>query len=142
MDIGATKRLYQADSSGYLPSLSSSFSVNSLLDLNEGEYDIYPQIDLNAYWNFGKADQHFIYLGIATWTDLKARKAHDEIQGTSVLFNPHLGTNFALKKWNLTLEYKVLGLGQSNQDIVVNYAKWHGERSVPGIFVCLAKTIN
>ena len=142
LDIGATKRLYQADSSGFIPSLSSSFSINSLVDLNEGEYDIYPQIDLNAYWSFGKGNKHFFYLGIATWTDLQPLKAHGEIQETSVLFNPHLGTNLALNKWNLTLEYKVLGLGQSNQDVVVNYAKWHGERSVPGIFVGLAKTIN
>lgn len=142
LDLGATKRLYQADSSGFIPSVSGSFSLNGLVDLNEGENDIYPQIDLNAYWNYGKNKKHFFYMGIGTWADLQALKAHDEVQETAMLFNPHIGTNLALNKWNITLEYKVLGLGQSNQNVVVNYAKWHGNRSVPGIFVGVAKTIN
>tara|TARA_B100001094_G_C18135805_1_gene775003 strand:- start:989 stop:1681 length:693 start_codon:yes stop_codon:yes gene_type:complete len=142
-DIGATKRLYKSDSSQlWIPDVSGSFSLNTLIEMKDGVFDIYPQIDLNAIWKYGSKRTNFFYLGASNWFDLNKYKAHDELQKTHLIFNPHIGNTWQKKNWSFTVEYKVIGLMQSNQDIVVNYAKWHGKHSVPGIFIGFSKKIN
>jgi hypothetical protein len=142
-DLGVTKRLYKSDSSKlWIPDVSGSFSLNSLIEMKDGVYDIFPQIDLNAVWKYGAKKSNFIYLGLSNWFDLSTFKAHGELQTTPVIFNPHIGNTWQKNNWNFTLEYKVLGLMQSNQNIVVSYAKWHGKYSAPGIFIGCSKTIN
>ena len=142
-DIGVTKRLYQSDSSNlWKPDLSGSLSLNSLIELKDGVYDLFPQIDFNAVWKYGHKKSHYFYLGASNWFDLNKYKAHGETQKNTLIFNPHIGNTWQKNKWTFTLEYKVLGLMESNQNVVVNYAKWHGKKSVPGIFIGLSKKIN
>jgi len=142
-DIGITKRFYKADSTQlWIPDVSGSFTLNSMLEMKDGAFDLFPQIDINALWKYGKKNRNYLYIGASNWFDLKKFRAHDEVQPNAILFNPHIGSTWQKKNWSLTLEYKVLGLMQSNQDVVVNYAKWHGKYSVPGIFLGVTKKIN
>ena len=110
--------------------------------MKDRAFDVFPQIDLNAIWKYGPKKSHFFYIGASNWFDLSKYKAHDEPQTNAVVFNPHIGNTWQKKNWNFTIEYKIIGVMQSNQDIVVNYAKWHGNYSVPGIFVGFSKKIN
>lgn len=142
IDIGATKRLYQADSNKiFIPNISGSFTLNNWNDWNEGAFDILPQLDLNAYWNYGSSRQHYFYIGNSNWIDLNKYRAHNEIQPNRMIVNAHIGNVWKKNQWSYTLEYKILGIGLSNQNIVMNYAKWHGTRSVPGIFFSIGKNI-
>ena len=142
-DLGVTKRLYQSDSSQlWIPDVSGSFTLNTLLEMKDGAFDLFPQIDLNAVWKYGENKSNFFYLGVSNWFDLSKNKAHNEPKDNPVIFNPHIGNTWQKNKWSLTVEYKVMGLMESNQDIVVSYAKWHGKYSAPGIFIGCSKTIN
>tara|TARA_B100001173_G_scaffold291979_1_gene283792 strand:- start:126 stop:818 length:693 start_codon:yes stop_codon:yes gene_type:complete len=142
-DLGVTKRLYQSDSSQlWIPDVSGSFTLNTLLEMKDGAFDLFPQIDLNAVWKYGENKNNFFYLGVSNWFDLSKNKAHNEPKDNPVIFNPHIGNTWQKNKWSLTVEYKVMGLMESNQDIVVSYAKWHGKYSAPGIFIGCSKTIN
>lgn len=142
-DLGVTKRLYQSDSSQlWIPDLSGSFTLNTLLEMKDGAFDLFPQIDLNAVWKYGENKNNFFYLGVSNWFDLSKNKAHGEPKDKPIIFNPHIGNTWQKNKWSLTVEYKVMGLMESNQDIVVSYAKWHGKYSAPGIFIGCSKKIN
>ncbi|MBI34478.1 MAG: hypothetical protein CMP67_03850 [Flavobacteriales bacterium] len=142
-DLGVTKRLYHSDSSNFwVPDLSGSFTLNTLFEMKDYAFDVFPQMDLNAVWKYGSKRSNFFYIGASNWFDLSKYKAHEELQTNAIIFNPHIGNTWQKKNWSLTLEYKVLGVMQSNQDIVVDYAKWHGNHSVPGIFVGFLKKIN
>lgn len=142
-DLGLTKRLYQSDSSQlWIPDLSGSFTLNTLLEIKDGAFDLFPQIDLNAVWKYGENKNNFFYLGVSNWFDLSKNKAHGEPKDNPIIFNPHIGNTWQKNKWSLTIEYKVLGLMESNEDIVVSYAKWHGKYSAPGIFIGCSKKIN
>ena len=142
-DLGVTKRLYQSDSSQlWIPDVSGSFTLNTLLEMKDVAFDLFPQIDLNAVWKYGENKNNFFYLGVSSWFDLSKNKAHAEPKDNPVIFNPHIGNTWQKNKWSLTIEYKVLGLMESNQDIVVSYAKWHGKYSAPGIFIGCSKTIK
>lgn len=142
-DIGITKRIYQSDSSNiWIPDVSGSFTLNSLIEMKDRVFDLYPQVDLNAYWKYGNKKNNFFYLGASNWFDLNKYKAHNEVQKNPLIFNPHLGNTWQKKNWSFTAEYKVLGLLQSNQNVVVNYAKWHGKYSAPAIIVGFSKKIN
>ena len=142
-DLGVTKRLYQSDSSQlWIPDVSGSFTLNTLLEMKDGAFDLFPQIDLNAVWKYGENKNNFFYLGVSNWFDLSKNKAHNEPKDNPIIFNPHIGNTWQKNKWSLTVEYKVMGLMESNQDIVVSYAKWHGKYSAPGIFIGCSKTIN
>tara|TARA_Y100000766_G_scaffold53410_1_gene43241 strand:- start:797 stop:1489 length:693 start_codon:yes stop_codon:yes gene_type:complete len=142
-DLGVTKRLYQSDSSQlWIPDVSGSFTLNTLLEMKDVAFDLFPQIDLNAVWKYGENKNNFFYLGVSNWFDLSKNKAHAEPKDNPVIFNPHIGNTWQKNKWSLTIEYKVLGLMESNQDIVVSYAKWHGKYSAPGIFIGCSKTIK
>mgnify|MGYP001228788144 FL=1 len=142
-DIGLTKRLYKSDSSqSWIPDISGSFTLNSMVEMKDGAFDLFPQIDFNAVWKYGTGKSNFVYIGASNWFDLSKYKAHEEPKDNAVIFSPHIGNTWQKNKWSFTVEYKVLALMQSNRDIVVNYAKWHGEYSVPGIFIGCSKKIN
>ena len=59
LDLGVTKRWMLPDSTKkYIPGISSTLALNSMLDLKEGAFDLYPEIDVNAYWNYSKNKNH------------------------------------------------------------------------------------
>ncbi len=142
-DLGVTKRLYHSTTPKFwIPDLSGGFTINSFIEMKDGACDVFPQIDFNAIWKYGDKKSHFFYLGVSNWIDLNKYKAHDELQNKKIIINPHLGNTWQNNKWSFTIEYKILALMQKNENVVVNYAKWHGKYSVPGIFIGFTRKIN
>ena len=91
-DLGVTKRLYHADSSKtWTPDVSGSFTINSLVEMKDRAFDVFPQIDLNAIWKYGPKKSNFFYIGASNWFDLSKYKAHDEPQTNAIIFN-HLSS--------------------------------------------------
>lgn len=134
-DIGITKRWLQPDSLNKLiPGISTSFVANTMIDTKEGAVNFYPEIDVNAYWEYRKNKNHFIYIGIGNWFDLSINRAHNESQQTHWIFNPHVGHTWQRENWNYNLEFKYLAPNLSNENMVVDYVKIFGSKGASGIY--------
>lgn len=139
-DLGMTWRWFAPDTAKrYIPGFSSNFVMNSLVDLKEGATDFYPEVDLNAYWEYSSKKKHYIYFGVDNWFDLKYKRAHDVPKTNHWIFNPHIGHTWETTNWNYNLEFKYLAPNQSNQKLVVDYAQWFGKKGAPGLYFSISR---
>jgi hypothetical protein len=131
MEIGATKQLiYQKK---YFPALSTTIQINPIFR-NKDAFKIYPQIDLNLFWEYGKRKNYF-YLGASNWFELSKKRTLGESQQNHWMFSPVLGHSFNGKKWNVNIEAKVIALNLSNEKIVVDYVTPLKTRGAFGIYL-------
>ena len=138
LDAGATYGLLKP--SGWKPGLSVSGSLNFLSDMRAGNPSIYPQLDANLYWDYGKS--HFMYVGSTNWIELRGAKAHGENQDTRVLTGIQFGNTFSKNKWSYTIESKWLAPARSSLYSVVNYKSYNlaGEpRGAVGMYLGVAR---
>jgi hypothetical protein len=134
-DLGFTQQLLKQK--GYLPALSVSPIANLMLDKWEGQFSLYPQLDINAYWNYGKK-KHLVYTSLNNWFELRNQRAHGETQKTHWLPSIGLGHQWSGKKYNLQLETKYLAPNQSNQNLVVDYVSF-GNNGAIGVYIGLTR---
>ena len=138
VDAGATYGLLKPD--GWKPGLSASASLNFLTDFREGNPKLYPQLDANAYWDYGT--NHFMYVGITNWIEFSATMTDGQEQRKQILSGIQFGNTFTTEKWNYTLESKWLAPTRNSGDLVVDYRsyKLNGEsRGAVGIYVGIAR---
>lgn len=117
-DIGITQQLFKQKK--FIPGISVSPIVNLLVDRWDKNFSMYPQLDVNAYWNYGKK-QHLIYTTVNNWYELRNTKAHNENQATHWLPSIGIGHQWCGNKLNWQLEAKFIAPNQSNKNIVVDY---------------------
>jgi hypothetical protein len=118
-DLGYTRNLLEQEK--YLPALSLYGGLNIMAGLRAPEVRIYPEIDLNAYWEY-KNDRWMSYLGLSNWFDPHYNKIEE---GSDYRFwRPviQLGQLYRFGNWELGLEYKMMGPNLDNTRTVVNYA--------------------
>ncbi|NTW31796.1 MAG: hypothetical protein HGB12_04095 [Bacteroidetes bacterium] len=141
-EIGYLKNIYTNKSSKlFIPSISANAVINAAIDKWEWNFKFWPQIDVNAYWSYGKK-RNFFYLGCSNWFELSSKRAHQEKQQHHWIFNPQIGHTFSGSKWDYSIEAKYLAPNVSNQNIVADYAKPLGNKGVLGIYVSVAKKIG
>ena len=128
-DIGVVTHLYKNDTLGI--GVTATPAINFAVDKWEWNKKLWPQVDVNFYWQYKK---NLLYLGIANWFELSSKKAHGEIQETHFLLNPHLGYTWCRPKWNYNLELKVLAPTVERLPNVVDY-KGVGTKGVEGIYL-------
>lgn len=126
-DIGACVNVYHPDSSKF--GISFNPVLNFAFDTWEGNKRIWPEIDINAYWEF-KNKGSFMYIGASNWFELSNNKAHDEKIEDRWLFNPHLGYTYSRKKWNYNIEMKYLLPYKETFPNVVDYRGINGNGAV------------
>ncbi len=129
-DVGVCYNLYHPDSSQF--GLSVNPVINMAFDKWEGNFKLWPEIDVNAYWEF-TPQKSFIYLGASNWFELSGTRAHDEVQENRWLFNPHLGYTYVRNKWNYNIETKYLVPNVATQPNVVDY-KGIGGNGAVGVY--------
>lgn len=125
LELGTTKQLIKQNK--YIPSVSFTPVVNVIFRDTKA-YKFYPQMDVNAFWEYGKRKNYF-YVGLCNWFELSEKRTLGETQPTHWIFTPMLGHSFAGKKWNVNMEVKLIAPNLSNQNIVVEYqtpVKNHG----------------
>lgn len=125
LELGATKRLLKQN--GYFPAISIS-PVANIIYRNKDAHKFYPQLDINAYWDYNKR-KNFFYIGVSNWFELQQKRAFDVTQPNHWIFTPLIGHSFTGKKWNFNIEAKVIAPNLSNQKLVVDYQtpfKTHG----------------
>lgn len=134
-DLGATQLLLKQR--GFIPAVSVSPIANLMLDRWETQFRIYPQLDINAFWEYGSKKRLF-YTAVNNWFELRNKKAHGETQQTRWLPSIGLGHQWNGKKYNLQIETKYLAPNRSNQNIVVDYVSF-GNRGAIGIYIGVAR---
>lgn len=135
MEIGATKRLLQQQ--GHFPAISIN-PVANIIYRNKDASGFYPELDLNAYWDYNRG-RNFFYIGAANWFELKHKKAYDEKQQNHWLITPMLGETFVRRKWNYTVEAKIIAPRLVNNKSPVEYKTPLGTHGASGIYFSVSR---
>ncbi len=116
-EAGATLRL--SSQHKFMPAFSVTPVINFIYR-NSKTTRVYPQVDLNAFWEYGK-NKNLIYVGVDNWFELRRQKAHGRSQRQAWFFSPMIGHTLVKNKWEINIEIKVMAPHVSNQNIVVEY---------------------
>lgn len=131
LELGATKQLITQKK--YLPAFSTTIQLNSIFR-NKDAFKVYPQIDLNLFWEYGKR-RNYIYLGASNWFELSRKRTLGESQPNQWIFSPLIGHVFNGKKWNINIEAKIIAPNLSNEKIVVDYQTPLKNKGALGIYL-------
>ncbi len=138
LDIGGTYGLLKPK--GWTPGITLNAGINVLSDFREYNIKVFPQLDANAYWDYG-AD-YFMYFGITNWVELSKNRAHSEIQGKQILSGLQFGNTFSRNSCKYTLESKWLAPTRNSKDLTINYSTYiSGDqpKGAVGIYFSVAK---
>ena len=131
LELGATKQFLEQHT--YLPGLSGTLALNGIYRSADAA-KLYPQLDLNAFWEYGKRKNYF-YIGLSNWFELSQKRTLGETQSNHWIWMPLLGHSFNGKKWNVNLEAKVIAPNLSNKNIVVDYQTPFGSHGALGVYI-------
>ncbi len=134
-DIGVNQNLLKQKK--YIPGISVSPIANLMFDKWDGNFSFYPQVDLNAYWNYGKK-QHLLFTTFNNWFELRKTKAHNETQTTHWLPSIGVGHQWHGNKLNWQLEAKYIAPNQPNKNIVVDYIGL-GDKGTFGLYIGVSR---
>lgn len=136
-DFGATYKFVNQNK--VIPSLSGSINNTIVTSLRTGTTRYWPSLDLNGYWNFSKKN-HFWYFGVSNWFELRKTRAHDLEQIQRWLPNPQVGITFKTKTFQFNIEYKLLAVGITSNDVFVPYQSLSNNKGAMGIYFGVTKT--
>ena len=134
-DIGAVYNLYYNDSSRI--GFSVALAVNMAYDTWESNFKIWPQLDVNMYWNI-RPKKSFVYLGVDNWFELSGKKEHGQKQTNRWIINPQIGYTNVRKKWNHNIEFKYLVPYLNNEPGVVDYKGISGKGAL-GVYISFTR---
>jgi hypothetical protein len=134
-DLGASHGFLRPQ--GARPGLSGSAAVNVAGDVWEGGFKAWPQLDANAYWEYGQK-KHYGYLGLSTWWELRALDPAPDDQIRLILPGLQLGNVFAGRSWDKTIEVKWNNFARNSRDATVDWSSI-GQLGAVGIHIGLTK---
>ena len=130
-ELGITKQLLNQNR--YKPALSITPVLNTLYR-NKNAVRIFPQLDVNAFWEYGKKKNYF-YLGVSNWFELAGKRTLNENQPRHWFFTPLAGHSFTGKKWNIIVEVKAIAPYLSNEKLVVDYITPFKNNGALGVYI-------
>ena len=134
-DLGACYGILQPD--GWRPGVSVTPGLNLAGDVWESHFKLWPQLDANAYWNYGKR-RNFAYVGLSSWYELAGKRAHGQDQPQFILPGFQIGHTFGGERFDFTTELKVNNVVKSNRDLTVSW--WGlGSQGALGIYFGFTK---
>lgn len=119
------------------PGVSVAPGLNLAGDVWDSRFKLWPQLDANAYWEYGQR-RSFVYLGLSSWYELAARRAHGQDQPQFILPGFQVGHTLAGKRVDFTVELKANNLLVPNGDLTVSWVGL-GHRGAVGIYFGLTK---
>jgi hypothetical protein len=134
-DLGAVYGIVEP--SGWRPGVSIAPGLNLAGDVWESRFKVWPQLDANAYWNYGK-HRNFVYAGLSSWYELAATRAHGQDQPQFILPGFQVGHTLSGNRMDFTVELKANNLLASNQDLTVAWLGL-GSNGALGIYFGLTK---
>lgn len=136
-DIGLLRDIIPAK--GRMPGLSLAPVANLLVNFDNGDFRIYPQLDVNLHWQYSLKKRHFMYLSLSNWIDPWFRKAHNEPNNNFYALNIALGHTFVTNKMRYSLEFRWLAPHASSRNLVVSYNGIGGQGSLAFYFGLMRK---
>ncbi|MEY3416091.1 MAG: hypothetical protein RL060_202 [Bacteroidota bacterium] len=115
-EIGIVKQIISQKN--FIPALSTNVVGNFIF--NKNHFNVYPQVDINAYWHYLQK-KNFFYIGINNWFELQQTRTHQETQTDHWLLSPQIGHTFVHNTWQFTLECKYVALNKSHENLIVDY---------------------
>ncbi|MCW3104397.1 MAG: hypothetical protein JWO09_2837 [Bacteroidetes bacterium] len=130
-ELGATKQWTKQHA--YLPALGTTLQLNAIYRNTEAK-KLYPQLDLHAYWEYGKRKNYF-YIGASNWFELSKTRTLGVSQDKHWILMPMAGHSFNGKKWNVNIEAKIMAPNLSNEKLVVDYQTPLRNRGAFGVYI-------
>ena len=130
-ELGITKRLWKQHAG--LPAVSINPVVNFMYR-NKNAVKLYPQLDLNAYWELNRG-RSFLYTGISNWFELFSTRALNTQQEDHWFLSPFIGETLVRKHWNYNLEAKFLAPYISSEKGIIDYKTFYGKHGAFGIYI-------
>lgn len=135
-DIGATYKFW--DQNKYIPNVSIMPALNFVTNINEGQPKLWPQLDINAYWQHGE-NNSYGYVGFSNWFELSSNAAHGEEVFDHWLFNPQIGYMYKTSSWAYNLELKFIALSHKSDFVFVPYKGLTGNNGATGLYFGISK---
>lgn len=134
IDLGANYGIVKKEKWG----ISSTLLLNNAIDQWEGHYKLWPNLDLNGYYELTTSSEKgswLFYGGCNNWFELAKTGAHGRTQNTHWIFSPQVGAMWQTSKWKYQLEYKLIGPNLSNQNFVVSYSSTLPNTGANGLYI-------
>ncbi len=135
--LNAGGNYYFSQPKAYMPGLSGSFLLNTAVSTWDGRAKFWPQIDVNARWEYGKR-QNQIYLGLSNFFEPASTRAHGVKQETHWIPSIFTGHVFSGNSWDFSIEGKWIAPHKANDWTVVEYVG-AGQKGSFGIYFGIAK---
>jgi hypothetical protein len=144
-EVGASQRIWKNDRMG----VSGQVNVNFLLDFYTGANRIWPQLDANYYFKYGKEwkpvkldrfcveqpkNYNFFYAGMSNWFDFYRIESQGRPNEQLWIPNFQLGHQWIRPKLSYQAEIKILAPTYSNENIVVPYPSLLQNRGAMGLY--------
>lgn len=141
MDLGGTYQFI--DQKRFVPNVSVSPSFNTIWVPGDQSVKVWPVLDVNAYWHYGKK-KNYVYAGVNNYFELSGTRALDQPQGSPVVFSPQIGHVLKGKerKWEFTAEIKFIAPYARNTYSFVPYNGILGEYGSTGIYLGYRRYFN
>ena len=137
IDIGILKQIYSSPDSSF--GITTTPQLNLAIDRWEGNFKIWPFIDINAYWHYKKGKDNFAYTGVTNWFELSRTRVHSQDQPNFWIPAIHLGHQFTRSKMDYFIESKMIAPFHRNDENVVGYLQPFGNKGVLGLYFGLRK---
>ncbi len=131
VEAGIVKNVVKQN--GGIPGISIT-PVANFIYRNKEASKFYPQVDVNAYWDYNKG-RNLFYAGLSNWFELSSKKAYDQKQDHHWLLSPMIGEYFVRKKWSINVEVKIVAANLSSQKTVAEYKTPLGHNGAAGVYV-------
>ena len=135
VEIGAVKQLFRQN--GAAPGISIT-PVANVIYRNKNAVKFYPQLDVNAFWDFNQG-RNFFYAGVSNWFELAKKRSFDREQEHRWLLSPMVGHSFVRRKHNITVEAKIIAPHIRYESSIVDYKSPLGKNGAFGIYVGYTK---
>ena len=126
--------------SKWKPGISLTPVVNLAGDVWQKNFRLWPQLDANAFWEYGQR-KHYFYTGFSNWFELNNNRPHEEDQPSHWLVSINAGNYLSLGNWNFSQEFRWMAPGKNNQKVVVDYVK-PGNTGAIGIYFGVGRKIK
>lgn len=132
---GAVFNLLSPDSN--IAGLSGGLTANTAFDVFEGNFRLWPQVDINVRWPVG-AKRNLFYAGASNWFEPRNTAYLDQPQKNKLVPAIQTGYIWRGEQWDIGVEAKWMGIGFTNQETVVEYVSF-GNSGAVGLYVSLTR---
>lgn len=141
MDAGVSWKVMNQQR--FKPNLTISPALNFIMSTSSKAARVWPILDVNAYWNYGKRKNYF-YAGINNYFEVRNEMVHEEPIDQHWLFSPQIGHVVKGKNvpWRFSAEIKFIAPYLNNVNAFVPYKSLFGDWGSTGIYLGFSYPIS